>query len=146
MINKNNKKNILIILFSVLGIICITLGVTYSFFNYTRTGSPNTFSTGRIYFNSTQNGTLNLTNVFPVKSSEVNSSALDSVTITINGDTTYADGEEFLISITDVNNTINNKQIPLNYIATYTANTGGNIGTSSNDYWNTTSYCDSTSI
>ena len=132
--NKNKK-----IMFSIIGIAILLIGVvgvTYSFFNYTRTGSQNTFNTGRIYFNSTQNGTLNITNVFPVKASEVNANTFDSVTVTIIGDTTYNDGEEFEISLVDVENTINGKKIPINYIATYTANTGGSIGNSSSDYWN----------
>ena len=126
------------ILLSIIGIAILIIGlvgITYSFFNYTRTGSVNNMGTGRIYFNSTQNGTLNLTNIFPVKSSEVDASNLDAVTITIVGDTTYSDGEEYLISLTGLNNTVNGKTIPINYIATYEETTGKTIGTSRNDYW-----------
>ena len=129
------KKQIVISIVGVLLLIIITIGVTYTFFNYTRTGSPNTISTGRIYFNSEQSNTLNVTNVFPVKSTNLNTNSLDSVEVTINGDTTYPDGEEFLISLVDVNNTYNGKTIPLNYIATYTASTGKVIGSASNTYW-----------
>ena len=135
MTEKNNKK----VMYMVIGIAILLIslvGVTYSFFNYTRTGALNNLGTGRIYFNSTQNGRLQLTNIFPVKSTDVNPNTLDSVTVGIQGDTTYTDGEEFEITLVDVTNTINGKTIPINYIATYTANTDAVIGTSSNDYWN----------
>ena len=45
---KNNQ-----ILLSIIGVailIVATVGVTFAFFNYTRTGSENTLSVGRIYF------------------------------------------------------------------------------------------------
>ena len=130
-----NKK----IMYSIIGIAVLLIsvvGVTYSFFNYTRTGALNNLGTGRIYFNSTQNGTLNITNVFPLTSTEASNANLDTVTVGIVGDTTYADGEEFEISLVNVTNTINGKSISINYIATYAPNTGKVIGTPSNDYWN----------
>ena len=132
---KKRKKQLIISITAIVLLIVATVGVTYAFFNYTRTGSPNTIATGRIYFNTSQSGRLQLTNVFPVKSTEVNANSLDSVTVGIVGDTTYTDGEEFEITLVDVENTINNKKIPINYIATYTANTGGTIGTSSDTYF-----------
>ena len=123
------KKNIFIVL-SIVGIISLVIGVTYAFFNYTRVGTPGSISTGRIYFLSTQSGTLNLTNIFPVSSSNINTNNLDEVTVTITGDTTYTGGEEYEITLVDVHNTINGKEIPIKYIATVE-----NIGTSSNTYW-----------
>ena len=126
-------------MFIVIGVFTLVLmlgTVTYAFFNYTRTGSANNIKTGRIYFNSEQDGSLQLTNIFPVKSTDVNPNNLDSVTVAITGDTTYTDGEEFEITLTSVNDTFNGKKIPINYIATYTANTDAVIGTSSDDYWN----------
>ena len=123
--NNNNKK----VMFSIIGIallLIIVIGVTYSFFNYTRVGALNNLGTGRIYFTSSESGTLNITNVFPIKESEVNPNALDEVTINIQGDTTYDEGEEYLISLTGLNNVINGKNIPINYIASV-----NNVGTSS---------------
>ena len=111
------------------------VGVTYAFFNYTRTGAANNIRTGRIYFNTTSGDTLNLTNVFPMDSSEAANAALDSVTLGITGDTSYADGEEFVVTLVDVTNTVNGKEIPMNYIATYTAATGGTIGDANSNYW-----------
>ena len=129
------NKRLILTLLLVLGLVSITVGVTYAFFNYTRTGIANNLGTGRIYFNTSQNGRLQLTNIFPVKSTDINTNTLDTVTVGIVGDTTYTDGEEFLISLVDVNNTVNNKKIPIKYIATYEANSESVIGTSSSEYW-----------
>ncbi len=134
-------------MYTVIGafiLVMLLTTVTYAFFNYTRTGVANNIRTGRIYFNSTQNGTLNLTNLFPVASNEVGNS--NQIQVRVYGDTTYTGGEEFEISLVSVNNTITSgsteKEIPINYIATYaatpvaTGETPNNIGTSSNDYFN----------
>ena len=121
-------------LMTSLGLMFLVVGVSYSFFNYTRTGDENNVRTGRIYFNTTEGDALNLTNVFPMTSSEAASANLDSLTIGIVGDTNYPDGEEFRISIVDVNNTVSNKEVPLNFTATYTAASGGTIGTSNDNY------------
>ena len=120
---------------SSLGLMLLMVGVTYSFFNYTKTGSENTLGTGRIYFNTTEGTTLSITNAFPMTSTEASTATLDSVTVGIVGDTNYNDGEEYQITLVDVNNTINGKEIPINYIATYTAASGGTVGSSSDTYW-----------
>ncbi len=52
----NSKKyflKILLVLIIVIGLV----GVTYSFFNYTRTGVPNHIKVDRIAFNSIQGST-----------------------------------------------------------------------------------------
>ena len=125
-------------MFIVIGVFTLVMmlgTVTFAFFNYTRTGAINNLGTGRIYFSSEQNGSLELTNIFPVKSEDVNPNTLNSVTVGIEGDTTYTDGEEYKITLVDVNNTFNNKKIPINYIATYVATQGNSIGASSDTYW-----------
>ena len=115
-------------MFTVIGVflLIMLLGtVTYAFFNYTRTGGVNTFRTGRIYFNSTQNNTLIVTDIFPLSSEQAAAQAnsLSAVTVHIQGDTTYAQGEEFKISLVSVNNTVgespNQKTLPMNYMASY---------------------------
>ncbi len=134
---KDKKNKRLIYSFIIIAVLLITVvGVTYSFFNYTRTGNLNSIATGRIYFNSIQNGKLELTNVFPVKLSDIDTSTLDAVEVNLIGDTTYTGGEEYLITLTDVQNTVNGKQIPINFIASYTAKNEGSIGEASDDYWN----------
>ena len=127
---KNNKRTLVAVLLA-LGLIFLTIGVSVAFFNYTRTGSENVLAVGRIYFNSTQGTSINLTNVFPVKSTELeNNSNVASVTLTIRGDTTYDEGLEYLISADQVVNTINNKHIPIG-----TEVTVNNLGTSDDSYF-----------
>ena len=136
MMKEIKDKKIFFLIVGIAILVIGVVGVTYAFFNYTRTGAANNIGTGRIYFNSTQNGALNMTNIFPMKSTEASTAELDSVTVGIVGDTTYADGEEFEITLVDVTNTINGKKIPINYIATYTAVSGKSVGEESDDYWN----------
>ena len=121
------------IVFSVVGLLLILTGVTYSFFNYTKTGLANNFRVGNISFNSTQDGNINLTNVFPITSSELSTDVgnHDSVSVSITGSTDYSNGIEYLVSFTEVNNKVNNKKIPISF----TAEVSG-LGTSSDDYYN----------
>ena len=115
-------------MYIVIGVFALVLLIgtaTYAFFNYTRTGSANTIKTGRIYFNTTQNGVLNITNLFPMSSTDGADPAKNTQSVSVNivGDTTYANGEEFEISLVAVNNTVgtspNEKTLPISYVATY---------------------------
>ena len=119
-----------------IGLFLLLTGITYSFFNYTRTGSLNNLGTGRITFNSEQRGTFNITNAFPIKSSELENVDLDEITIEIEGDTTYSNGEEFEVKIVEVSNNVSGKRLPITYIATYEAKENKTIGLPSDDYWN----------
>ena len=47
---ENKKINVMVISLLVTGIISLVVGVTYAFFNYTRTGDANTINVGRVYF------------------------------------------------------------------------------------------------
>ena len=139
------KRNLVITLLLVLGIISITIGVSVAFFNYTRTGSENTIAVGRIYFTSSQNGTINLSNVFPISSEEVltDTDNTGSVSITVRGDTDYYAGVEYLLSVTEVNNvTQSGKKVPINLNITVN---GSGLGTEETDdyYENRESYTES---
>ena len=126
---KKNDK----ILLSIIGIailIVAVIGVSFAFFNYTRTGSPNTIQVGRIAFNSTQNNTINLENVFPTSSNHLNNTNSDTVTINITGDTTYSEGIEYKVTLEDVNNTINDKEVPISI-----RTVANNLGTASSNYY-----------
>ncbi len=128
---KNNQ-----VLLSIIGIAVLLValsGVTLAFFNYTRTGSSNNFNVGRIYFRTTQDGNINLTNVFPISSEDLGTDTdnHDSVTINIEGDTTYSEGVEYLITFDQVNNEINGKKMPISFSVT-----SKDIGESSSDYYN----------
>ena len=126
---EKHRKNAVII--STLGVMMILFGVTYSFFNYTRTGVSNTIKVGRIYFNSEQTNTITLVDVFPIDKTLVNSSSdVGTVTINVEGDTTYDDGVEYQLSVSNLTNTVGNKEIPIDVVLS----TSG-IGDSDPDYF-----------
>ncbi len=131
-----SKYKMYTMLISSLGLILLVIGVSYSFFNYTRTGALNNLGTGNIYFNTTEGPTLNLTNMFPMTTADAVDADIDTITVGIEGNTTYADGEEYEITLTDVNNTVNGKHVPVSYMAIYEAATGGTVGTEEDDYFN----------
>ena len=126
-----NKKHKLGIILSTLGVVMILVGVTFSFFNYTRTGVSNVIKVGRISFESNQTNTITLLNVFPIDKTNVNSSSdVGTVTISIEGDTTYDDGVEYLLTVSNLTNTINDKEIPIDVIVT-----GTGIGEEDDSYF-----------
>ncbi len=126
--NHNNKKVILTVMFVAI-LTIVVIGTSFAFFNYTRTGSANTLKVGRISFNHTQDGNITLTNIFPMSSEEFENSTQDpsnNVTINIEGDTTYPNGVEYLVTAEDVNIEVNNKRIPLTLKVTSTTDLGNN--------------------
>ena len=138
---KNNK-----ILLSIIGIavlIVAVVGVTYAFFNYTRTGSQNIIKTGRIYFNSEQGTAINLTNLFPVDPTETgvmdDATKVGTVTINVIGDTTYSGGIEYLVSAVNVQNSVGSKQLPISIQVSVEDNNENDpstsLGTSDTNYF-----------
>ena len=126
--NRNNKKVILTVMFVAI-LTVIVIGTSFAFFNYTRTGSANTLKVGRISFNHTQDGSITLTNIFPMSSEEFENGTQDpsnNVTINIEGDTTYPNGVEYLVTAEDVHITVNDKRIPLTLKVTSTTDLGDN--------------------
>ena len=69
--DKNIFNSDIYIMIGAFILVLMLFTTTYAFFNYTRTGTSNTIRVGRIAFNSTQNGRINLTNVFPITSDEL---------------------------------------------------------------------------
>ena len=98
----NKYRNIVFVLI-FMGMVSLLVGATYSFFNYTRNGSNNTISVGRINFITRQTETINLTNVFPIDKSTIGTDTtnVDEVVIEIEGDTDYNGGIEYLVSSVD---------------------------------------------
>ncbi len=135
--NKNNNTNKQI-MFSLIGIailIVAVVGVTYAFFNYTRTGAANTVSVGRISFVTRQTKTISLNNLFPIDptDSEAMSDAtkVGTVEIDIVGDTDYVDGVEYLVSSENTNiYTSTGKLVPVSLSVTAT-----NLGTENTNYF-----------
>ena len=127
---ERHRKQAVII--STIGVVMILFGVTYSFFNYTRTGVSNTIKVGRIYFNSEQTNTITLVDVFPIDKTTVNSSNdVGTATITIEGDTTYDDGVEYQLTVSNLTNTVGQKEIPIDVVVT-----ASGVGDSEDDYFN----------
>jgi hypothetical protein len=139
-----DKKHIKLTIAGFIVLLIGLVGVSFAFFNYTKTGTANNVRTGRIYFNTSEGTALNITSMFPMTSTEAGNANLDSLTIGIVGDTNYQSGEEFEITLVDVNNTINGKEVPISFIATYEENTGETIGSSSATYFTSRNSKDAT--
>ncbi len=135
-----NKKTLVSIV-AILGILTLITGVTVAFFNYTRTGSANSIAVGRIYFNTTQNGSITFSNVFPISSTDALTDTTNAKTmsITVVGDTDYDKGIEYLVTASDVNMNVGNKQLPLT-IEISTTGTGLGTAETGNYYANRNSY------
>ena len=138
--NKNRQVTLSIIGIAIL--IIGLVGITYAFFNYTRTGSSNVIKVGRISFNTVQGPSINLTNVFPIDSEDVDTDTdnVGSVAINVVGDTTYSNGVEYLITAVDVRNRVgvgyNSSIIPLSIDVSYSPNGNGKtVGTENNNYF-----------
>ena len=137
-----DKRRKTAVIFSTIGMVMLLVGVTYSFFNYTRTGISNTIYVGRIAFNSNQTNTITLLDVFPIDSSDVDTSTdVGTATITITGDTEYTEGVEYQLTVSNLTNTINNKFIPIDVVVTATG-----LGTEDSDYFTNRGLSASTSI
>ena len=142
-----SKKTMLTIIGIAILVIGL-IGVTYAFFNYTRTGSANVIKTGRMSFNSEQGTAINLTNLFPIDptdSNEMNDNTkVGTVTLNVTGDTTYNNGIEYLITAVNVQNTVgsgaNAKAVPISINVSVTSNTENDpattLGTAQEDYFN----------
>ncbi len=126
---KSKKQMFLTI--TIFTLIMILGTVSYAFFNYTRTGTNNNVRVGRVNFLSSENNTINLTDVFPTDSSHLDSTNSSTVTVNITGDTNYDKGIEYKVSIVDVQNIINNKEVPISFSVT-----ASNLGTKSSGYYN----------
>ena len=104
----NSSKQVLLSVIGVAILVVAVVGVSFAFFNYTRTGATNTVRTGLIYFDTTESK-VNVDNLFPVskttalsRSSTTNGEVFVS-TITVNGYTTYANGVDYVVTAEDVN-------------------------------------------
>ena len=126
---KSRKQMYVVI--GVFAVLLMLTTVTYAFFNYTRTGTSNTIRVGRIAFNSSQSGNINLTNAFPITSTEAETDTTNakSVAITVTGDTDYSGGVEYVVTASDVNLTVNNKELPIALEISVAGNNSKTLGT-----------------
>ena len=131
----NNKRKT-VYLFGLVVVLLGLFGITYAIFNYTKTGSSNTITVGRMAFNA-NHSQITLNNISPVNSSDVleNDTDVGIMTIDITGDTEYSEGIEYLLTAKNVQNTINNKTIPISVIVTYEESENKDIGEEDNSYF-----------
>ena len=136
-----SKKQMFIVI-GVFTLVLMLVTTTYAFFNYTRTGLANTIRTGRISFNHTQGSSINLTNMFPIDVSEGipnDNTKVGTLTINVTGDTTYTEGLEYLVTATNVTNTVGNKSLPISIDVSVSNNTNNDpattLGTSDSNYF-----------
>ena len=128
----NNKKKIILPMIIGLLMVITVIGVTYAFFNYTRTGLANTVSVGRIYFKHEEGDSISLQNVFPISSEQAETDTTNAKTLSISviGDTDYDGGIEYVVTLDSVNNT---KNVPITLEVSVT---GTGLGTEeANDYY-----------
>ena len=136
--NNNKNKQILFGIIGILILVIAVVGVTFAFFNYTRTGNDNIVQAGRIVFNSTENNTINLENAFPITSTQAQTDTTNakSLQVRVTGDTSYSKGIEYLITATDVHmTTTTGKTVPVTIEVSVTGNNSKTLGTSDEDYY-----------
>ena len=107
MSNSNSSKQILLSVIGVAILVVAVVGVSFAFFNYTRTGAENTVRTGTISFNTT-NSVINISNLFPIAKSDV-ATDVNNVgvgTVGISGSTNYTNGIDFTVTAEAVSSNI----------------------------------------
>jgi hypothetical protein len=107
MSNSNSSKQILLSVIGVAILVVAVVGVSFAFFNYTRTGAANTIRTGTISFN-TSNSVINITNLFPIAKGDVATDVnnVGTGTVTITGSTNYTNGIDFTVTAEEVSSNI----------------------------------------
>ena len=127
MSNSNSSKQILLSVIGVAILVVAVVGVSFAFFNYTRTGAANTVRTGTITFNTT-NSSISVTNVFPIEKSTLGTDTTNvgTGTVTITGNTNYNKGIDFTVTAVDVSSNIGTEsgKLPLS-VAVTTSNLTG---------------------
>ena len=137
---QQRKRRKTILSFVGVAILVIGLvGVTYAFFNYTRTGTANTIKTGRIAFDADQSAAVTLSDLFPIDvTGEVTTSTpgVGVLTVHVTGDTDYEDGIEYLVKAVNVTGS-NQTSLPISIGISYEASDtqGATIGTADDSYF-----------
>ena len=119
---------IVIVLLLIMSVI-----VTYQFVDFVNSEVQNNERSGRLSYKILPNDTITLTNVYPITNDELLADTTNNKSITVNiyGSTNYDEDVEYLIKFDQVNNAINNKRVPIAYVAA-----GSNLGEESLDYFN----------
>ena len=131
-------KRCLVYSFFIVLLIVVTVGVSYSFYNYTKTGNLNNVRTGSMNFNAEQGVEVTLSDLFPITASgEITpeTPGVGSVTVHVTGDTNYDKGIEYRVKTVNVSGS-NGTNLPISVNISYSANgTGKTIGQETDDYF-----------
>ena len=130
MVEKKNKTLFL----SILGLIVLLLlvgGVTYAFYNYTKTGGANILKTGSMNFYSNYEEAT-LQNVYPIPEHLVDTDTdnVMELEVTVSGKITHTSGMEYAISLTDIKASVDNIDVPISVKSSAT-----NLGTQDSNYF-----------
>ena len=105
----NQSKKVLLSVIGVAILVVAVVGVSFAFFNYTRTQTTaNTITTGHIFFDSTTSS-FSMEDLFPVAKATAetaNATIAEQVvvgTVRITGKTTYNAGMDYRVTAQDVN-------------------------------------------
>ena len=132
----NSSKQVLLSVIGVAILVVAVVGVSFAFFNYTRTGANNTIKTGHIEFNSS-NTLMTLENVFPIAKNTVATDTTNTATatVTITGKTNYASGIDYVVTAEDVSSNIGTAagKLPISVVVTQTGLPGNPTLTSYED-------------
>ncbi len=119
-------------------VVAIATGVTFAFFNYTKTGNANNIRTGRMNFNAEQGVEVTLSDLFPISATGTitpETPGVGSVTVHVTGDTNYEKGIEYRIKTVNVTGN-NGTNLPISVNISYSNNGNGTtIGTETDDYY-----------
>ena len=132
----NQSKKVLLSVIGVAILVVAVVGVSFAFFNYTRTGGTNTVTTGNIQF-STTNAGVAIENMFPitVTGNKVATAELgytNEAVVYISGNTTYNGGIDYKVFVTDLNNEVVSEiDLPISVLVT-TSGFGANAPTTYN--------------
>lgn len=130
------KSNQILLPIVIVAILIVSVaGFSFALFNYVRIGNANIISVGRINFVTSQAGTINITNLVPIDSTEAgimdDTTKVGTIEIEIIGDTDYVNGVEYLVSSKNTHiTTSEGKIVPISLEVTAT-----NLGTESTNYF-----------
>lgn len=97
--NNNSSKQVLLSVIGVAILVVAVVGVSFAFFSYVYNGQDaNTVQTGTIVFTASDTQ-MTLTNVFPTDAANA-----DTATVSVQGSTTYEEGIDFTVRVTNVTN------------------------------------------
>lgn len=100
--NNNSSKQVLLSVIGVAILVVAVVGVSFAFFSYVYNGgTANEINTGTIVFTASDSN-FKLTNVFPTASAYTGDGKV--ATVSIQGNTTYEEGIDFVVRAVDVVN------------------------------------------